>query len=329
MPDRVHIVSKWADGRLCAYLYGFPIDKSDLQAEHKTFLTRTAAEVLVHWSARGSKPQDFCQFWLHGTTSRSASVKHNSALSDRRSSAVQAYLESELKQGRIRVPTRMVTTGLTEAVALLTGKRDGTEDPLDRSVILVAQWFSVPNPQPPVIKRPSPKMLPDVYKNFLIRAVWGKADALPVDRKGRVSAQNVVMNIEIMDVVLGESAMYIFDGTGPLVDFTPEKLQPDGKGLVGQTGKWHRFWVLSGGAFKERHCDDFAGPALFEEYAVATKSWAGFYFEQIRDLPFKYAVAIRDFDTGLSAEIVVVSGGAAPGNLKLTRGRRSVEKAAK
>jgi hypothetical protein len=324
MSDHIHVLSKWSDGRLCAYLYGFAIDKYDLQTEHKTFLTRTAAEVLVQWSARGSKAQDFCQFWLHGTTSRSASVKHNSLLSERRSSAVRTYLEGELRQGRIRVPSRVVTTGLTETVALLTGKRDGSEDPLDRAVILVAQWFSVPNPQPPVIQRPSPRMLPNVYKNFLIRAVWGKADALPVDRKGRVSAQNIVMNIEIMDVILGESAMYTFDGTGPLIDFTPDKLQPEGKGLTGTTGRWHRFWVLSGGAFKERRCDDFAGPALFEEYAIATKSWAGFYFEQLRDMPFKYAVSIRDFDTGLPSEIVAVSGGAAPGRLKLTKGRQPV-----
>ncbi len=137
------------------------------------------------------------------------------------------------------------------------------------------------------------------------------------------------MNIEIMDVVLGESAQYTFDGTGPLIDFTPDKLQPDGKGLIGTTGRWHRFLVLSGGAFKERHCDDFAGPALFLEYAVATKSWAGFYFEQLRDVPFKYAVRIRDFDTGLPAEIVAVSGGAAFGKLKLTKARRPVEKDAK
>jgi hypothetical protein len=321
--NRIHIVSQWGQGRLCAYLYGFDIDKYALQAEHESFLRATVADALKGWIGRKSRT-DFCCVWLLGTASRSGTWAHNSPLASNRAKEVKTFLERSLRKSAL--PKTIVDGGLSESVAFLSGKRDGREHPFDRSVLLVAQWVSLPNPPPPIIKRPDVEFPPGVYKYFLVRSRWASSDSLPADKKGRVTISNLTMEIDIMDVHRGEVATYTFDGVGPGVDLTPPKLQPPDRPMVGIVGPWHKFKIVNGNGFQTRNCDDFAGNTLFEEYSLLKWSWSGLYFDPDKKFFGKYHVAVRDFDTGIPSGWTVASGNAWNGKMTLKQGRRPVKK---
>jgi hypothetical protein len=329
---RIHVVSNWRQGQLAAYLYGFDVDKSNLEREHRAFLYQTVADILQEWSARMiNKPTEVgvCHVWLMGTASRSGTWQYNSPLSKARANAVKTFLEGELQKNKH--PVVFSQGGVSEVLSFLKGKHDGTEDPFDRSVILVAKWHTLPNPRPPLIRRPDPVDLPKpLYRRFLIRAVFATSDSLPpIGRKVPVTVQHLTMGMEIMDVYSGEVATYGFTGAGPGIDFTPEKFKPNGpsgqdRGMIGIQGPWHKFKVLSDYGFPVRRCDSFAGGAFFEEFSLLHKSWAAFYFDQSRKFPMKYHIPIRPFETGIPPGLKLVAGGFVNGEMVLKRGRRSL-----
>jgi hypothetical protein len=329
---RFHIASNWKQGKLAAYLYGFDIDKYNLEREHKTFLRLMIADILQEWGSRMiNKPAEVgvCHVWLMGTASRSGTWQHNSPLSKARAAAVRAFLEDELRQNKH--PVVFSDTGVSEVVAFLKGKHDGTEDALDRSVILVAQWHMLPNPRPPIVKRPDPVDLPKpLFRRFLIRAVSATSDSLPpIFKKVPITAQHLTMDLEIMDVYSGEVATYGFQGAGPTIDTTPEKFKPEGpkgqdRGLPGIKGQWHDFKVLSDYGFPIRRCDSFAGGALFEDFSLLHKSWGAFYFDQDRRFPMKYHIPVRPFETGVPQGLKLAAAGVVNGEMVLKRKRHAL-----
>jgi hypothetical protein len=326
--ERIHVVNDWKRGHLSAYLYGFDIDKADLKKEHTTFLYQLLADIFRESAARIAKDPSkvgVCHIWLLGTASRSGTFGHNAPLSKSRASSVRRLLEAELRNGKH--PIMFSDGGASETVAFLKGKHDGSEDPLDRSVLLVAQWHTLPNPRPPVVKRPEPSELPKpLFKKFRIRSVFAMSDSFQFTKKAPIQAQSLRMELEIMDVYRGEVAKYGFDGAGPALDFTPDRFAPKGapRALPGLNGPWHDFQALSGAGPLERYCDSFAGGAMFEEFSILHKSWAAFYFYQWKEFPMKYLFPIRPFETGIPPELKLVAGGMSQGTMVLKRKRQKL-----
>src|SRR5262245_60499903 len=94
--NRIHVVNSWKQGELAAYLFGFDVNKSHLEAEHKSFLHQTLADVFQQWGNRKANPNDVCHMWLVGTASRSGTWRHNSPLANARADSVRKFLEGEL-----------------------------------------------------------------------------------------------------------------------------------------------------------------------------------------------------------------------------------------
>ncbi len=160
MASYINVINNWnnGQGRLTAYLHGFDVGSHVLRSEHKTWLQQIASDILTTGAFKmATKTNAFCCVWLLGTASRTAPNATNDRLSKDRANEVKKTLDSLLAK---KVACVIKETGLGETIPFLQGKRDGTEDPLDRSVLLVAEWHTIPNSQPPIIKRPDPATKP-------------------------------------------------------------------------------------------------------------------------------------------------------------------------
>jgi hypothetical protein len=259
---------------------------------HKSFLTRLIWDVkLKAINNRTRKSNEFCCFWLLGTASRTAPHTHNQGLSEERARAVRRYLRDGLSQS---APYVIRDSGLSETVATLKGKADEVEDPLDRSVLLVAQWYSVQTPKPPVIVRPKLKK----YKTFKIRAVWAISDSIKAPGI-KIGVKWVDMDLEILDVETNEVATYDWAGAGPSAKIG---ISGDKKPLGGK-GRWHSFTSRTLG---DRRADSFAGTAILDTTTPFAGTSFSFGGPDIRR-PLRAMYEISDFDTGLPKDGITIA----------------------
>ena len=126
-----------------AWLFGFRIDSAALRSIHCSWLDKHVLPVLAGGGSVG----------ISGMTSRTGSAAHNLALSKRRANAVLAYLRRKVRR---HVSYRVNwLDGTGEESAKFLGQKDGTEDPLQRAVV-VAAWHRPTPPPPPAAHPPSP-----------------------------------------------------------------------------------------------------------------------------------------------------------------------------
>lgn len=170
---RGHVVPHSKSGpNIIAYLVGFRIDQSRLNAQHKAWCdAEIVGPALRHEASTPDRvvSADTCwQISLCGTASRTGNWAHNLALSRRRVEATADYLLERL--GESSVVFAIDRTWVGELQAIVKGTPDETEDPLDRAVLISVRKVRTPPPKqqplpPAPVLRPSwaPTAAPCAY----------------------------------------------------------------------------------------------------------------------------------------------------------------------
>jgi hypothetical protein len=135
-----------------AYLYGFKIDRAELRQEHKKWLDVNLLDEAERQANLRPPWRKTWHVWACGTTSRTGGWIHNWGLSERRKDAVTRYLALEFANRGLAPNLFLHPTWLGEFTAILRGRRDEDERPLDRSVIIafrpVDPYVAPPPPDP-------------------------------------------------------------------------------------------------------------------------------------------------------------------------------------
>ena len=319
----VFVVGGQPLGRTSAYISGFQVNKATLEFEHHSWLHELIGNAYNRWSHRGAKNTDYFVVWLLGTASRTGRFKDNVDLSRQRAASVHEFLRLNCAAKRT-LPYSIIPTGLGETPAFLKGKRDNLEDPFERSVLLVAEWHSVPTPRAPEFKRPVPTKF---TKDFIIHPLRTTVEP------GLVFT-SVEMDLLIIDVARREAATYKFTGEGiPLeLDIEKSKINKSFKKEVFSASRTSGFetWFL-------RRADSFAGRACLDLRASQGASIKNpgradklrsdqFKFDPLGSAPKgvspKFAQEIEGFDAGVNSDGPLASHLTVHGEMKLVTGIR-------
>ena len=321
--DKRYLLELSTKERKIAYLVGFDVDKHSLKKDHETWLlTKVVADGHAQWANNIAQNRNaFYRIWLLGTTSRTASFEYNLRLSKKRVKAVEQFLQNRFgsSSDKTKIPYVIDTGGLSESIAFLSGKSDRKEDPLDRSVLVLAQWYTVPDPpKPPPVRRPvlpcQPKTL---FKDFKIRLVSGAAvtGEIPVKKVGKVGLKSYDVNIEILDVEKKLSAFYKWEGKGLSGGLLKKSLDSKNRKLPVTKGPWHSFTVVC-----VKSASDFEGPAMYDygKILYGAISFSNFYFAADSYWKIYDGIKIEDFKTGIpSTSLDLLNAGTQRGKLTL------------
>jgi outer membrane protein OmpA-like peptidoglycan-associated protein len=136
------VYENFEPGRVTGTLYDFAIDSAALHPEHCAWLDKHVVPALAGGGSVG----------ISGLASRSGSAAHNLALSKRRANAVLAYLRRKVRKHVAYRVNWLEGTG--EESAKFLGQKDGTEDSLQRAVVVAAWHRPTPPPPPRSISKP-------------------------------------------------------------------------------------------------------------------------------------------------------------------------------
>ncbi|HKU43142.1 MAG TPA: OmpA family protein [Polyangiales bacterium] len=222
-PGQIKTDPRVPAGGVRAVLMNFDVDSAELKPQHREFLDRSVAPVLVHKRAR---------IWLQGQASNTGSQRHNLELSHRRAQQVAAHLASRGVQA-----TQMQIDWVGESLA-------GTrlqELSKERAVSLMAAPLAhvpVPAASPPAtLTTPTT----DTFKIRLLGALAASAGVATLER----------LFFQIWDPSHALTCFYMYQsgglakGKGPILSAT-------------LSGPWNKFTTT-----KPIAVDEFAGAARF------------------------------------------------------------------
>lgn len=323
---RTYVLTIESGERHIGYLIGFGENHYELMEEHKTWLRQMLNRQQLQAAERIARNENaVCHVWLLGTTSRSASDNYNLALSKLRAKSVENFLRLTIDALQGHDLFVLHPDGLGETVAAVRGHPDDSKIFMDRSVVVAAEWQTLPIPKPPPIKRP--EALPKgIWKTFRMRVTkaGGGTHGLPIAKY-----KGVDWDLEVQDVDKKITARYRFQGHG--IELGRSIVSGKRKISPAEPGPWNEFraaFTMSandfGGYARVVSTELPEGPKVRDEPKTPTERLAGTDFQfgsrQPLDLFKGEYFEIKDFRTGqIKSSVPGAKVSDVTGNMKLVR----------
>lgn len=277
-------------------LFDFDINKADLKAAHRAWLSANVIKSLEAQNVRGNYSPEL-KVVVEGRASRTGTERYNLGLSQKRANNVCKVLKSIVGDCGVKLSMSVIASGES-----MSQYGDNTEFPIDRSVRI--QFRERGQKKLPKIELPEQKV-------FKLRVLNSHSVSFTIGRKGFGGGiENESTTFQIWDVQESTVANYEYSNTGR-VGSIGAGISSNKKGKGGFSpkvglnhGKWHKFY-----APRSMRADDFSGPARLDGSVGLT---IGKSFSTARDFRFGglaeskwwegpvFNFSIKDLDLGTS-----------------------------